>query len=250
MLNCKSAATPIATETKLSRNDEGSGVDPTQFKRLVGSLMYLTATRPDILYAVSLISRFMEAPKASHWQVGKRILRYIAGTAEYGILYSSNSEFKLIGFADSDFAGSQDDRNSTSGYVFNLGSGAIAWSSKKQQIVTLSSAEAEYVAATSAACQSVWMRRILSDLQHAQNQPTEIFCDNKSAIALSKNHVFHKRSKHIDTRFHFIRELVNGKQICLEFCKSNEQLADVFTKPLAKDVFEFHRQNLGVCKCV
>ena len=250
MLNCKSAATPVATGTKLSRNDEGSGVDPTEFKRLVGSLMYLIATRLDILYAVSLISRFMEAPKASHWQVGKRILRYIAGTAEYGILYSSNSEFKLIGFTDSDFAGSQDDRKSTSGYVFNLGSGEIAWSSKKQQIVTLSSAEAEYVAATSAACQSVWMRRILSDLQHAQNQPTEIFCDNKSAIALSKNHVFHKRSKHIDTRFHFIRELVNGKQICLEFCKSNEQLADVFTKPLAKDVFEFHRQNLGVCKCV
>ena len=169
MLNCKLAVTPVATGTKLSRNDEGSGVDPIQFRRLVGSLMYLTATRPDIMYVVSLISRFMEAPKASHWQVGKRILRYIARTTEYGILYSSKSKFKLLGFTNSHFAGSEDDRKSTSGYVFNLGSGAVAWSSKKQPIITLPYVEAEYVVATSAACQSMWMRRVLSDLQHEQN---------------------------------------------------------------------------------
>jgi hypothetical protein len=128
------------------------------FKRLVGSLMYMTTTRPDIMYSVSLISRFMESPQNSHWQVGKRILRYIAGTTGYGILYSKANNFGLIGYTDSDFAGSIDDRKSTFRYIFHLGSGAVSWASKKQPIVTISSAEAEYVAATSTACQAVWMR--------------------------------------------------------------------------------------------
>jgi len=248
MMNCKPAVTPIATGTKLSKYDEGSYVDPTLYKRLVGSLIYLTATRPDIMFAVSLISRFMETPKSTHWQAGKRILRYIAGTTNYGIQYSSNSNFELIGYSDSDFAGSIDDRKSTSGYVFSFGSGAVAWASKKQPIVTLSSAEAEYVAVTAATCQSVWMRRIMTELLHEQQEPTQIFCDNKSTIALSKNHVFHKRSKHIDTRYHFIRELINSNEISVEFCRSEDQFADMFTKPLAKELFEIHRKNIGVCQ--
>ena len=119
----------------------------------------------------------------------------------------------MIGYNDSDFVGSIDDRKSTSGYVFSIGSGAVAWASKKQPIVTLSSAKAEYVAATAAACQTVWMRNVLEELLHEQNEATQIFCDNMSAIALSKNHVFHKQSKHIDTRYHYIREMVNEKVI-------------------------------------
>jgi hypothetical protein len=248
MLNCKTTPTPVATGTKLSKEDCSPNVDPTLYKRLVGSLMYLTATRPDIMFAVSLISRFMESPKDSHWQVGKRILRYVAGTSSYGILYSSTEYDVLTGFTDSDFAGSLDDRKSTSGHVFHLGSGVISWASKKQPIVTLSSAEAEYVAATSAACQAVWLRRVLEGLQQKQEGPTTVYCDNNSAIALSKNHVFHQKSKHIDTRYHFIRELVNNGEVHVEHCKSIDQLADIFTKPLAKDIFEFHRNNLGIVK--
>ena len=163
----------------------------------------------------------------------------------------------MIGYTDSDFAGSIDDRKSTSGYVFSFGSGSVAWASKKQPIVKLSSAEAEYVAATVAACQTVWMRRTLSELQHEQNEPTPIFCDNNSGIALSRNHVFHKRSKHIDTRYHckhidtryhFIRELINENEINEEFCRSKNQFTDLFTKPLGKYLFEIHAKSIGVCK--
>jgi hypothetical protein len=166
MLNFKPTATPIATDIKLSKYDEGSYVDPTLYKRLVGSLMYLTTTRPDIMFAVSLISRFMETPKSTHWKVGKRILRYVAGTIDFGIRYTSSLNFELIGYTDSDFAGSIDDRKNTSRYVFSLGSGVVAWASKKQPIVTLFSTEVEYVATAVAVCQVVWMRRVLNELLH------------------------------------------------------------------------------------
>lgn len=246
MMNCKSAPTPIVTGLKLSKDDKGTEVNPTLYKKLVGSLMYLTATRPDIMYGVSLISRFMESPKVSHWQAGKRILRYVSGTKNYGIQYSSSKEFKLIGYTDSDSVGSIDDRKSTSGYVFHFGTGVVSWSSKKQPIVTLSSAEAEYVVATSASCQAVWMRRVLKDLKQEQEEATKIYCDNNSAIALSKNLVFHKRSKHIDTRYHFIRELISNGEIFLEFCRSQDQCADIFTKALGKESFVYQRDRLGI----
>ncbi|XP_057850758.1 uncharacterized mitochondrial protein AtMg00810-like [Cryptomeria japonica] len=141
MLNCKPSPTPVVIGLKLNKDDGSSLVDPRLFKRLVGSLMYLTATRPDIMYGVSLISRFMESPKDSHLQIGKRILRYVCGTKNYGILYSAVDDFKLIGYMDSDCAGSIDDRKSTSGYAFHFGSDVVSWASKKQPIVTLSLAE-------------------------------------------------------------------------------------------------------------
>ena len=172
------------------------------------------------MFAVSFISRFMETPKCTHWKARKRILRYIAETTNFCIQYTSNSNFKLIGYTHSDFADSIDDKKSTSRYVFNFGSGSVAWALKKQPIVTLSSVEEEYVAAIVAACQNVWMRINISELEHEQTEPTPIFYDTKSAIALSRNHVFYKRSKHIDTRYHFIRELINNNEISVEFCKS------------------------------
>ena len=246
MINCKSAPTPIVTGLKLSKKDKGADVNPTLYKKLVGSLMYLTATRPDIMYAVSLISRFMQTPKVSHWKAGKRILRYVSGTKNYGILYSSSNDFRLIGYTNSDSAGCIDERKSTSGYVFHFGLGVVSWASKKQPIVTLSSAEAEYVAATGAACQAIWMRRMLKELNYEQEEATKIYCDNNSAIALSKNLVFHKISKHIDTRYHFIKELIRNGEIYLEYCKSNDQYADIFTRPLGKKSFEHQRDNLGI----
>ena len=184
--------------------------------------MYLLATRPDIMQGVSLISRFMETPKDTHLSVGKRILRYIAGMRDYGIMYASTEKKDLIGFTDSDFAGSLDDRKSTSGYVFHLGSGVIAWASKKQPIVTLSLGEAEYVAATSTACQVVWLRRVLDGLKKKQKGSTMIYCDNTLAIALSKNSVFHQKCKHIDTRYHFIRELMSNGEVHLKPCKFSD----------------------------
>jgi hypothetical protein len=248
MLICKPAATPMETGIKLRKYDEGSYVDPTLYKRLVGSLMYLTTTRPHIMFAMSLISRFMETPKSTHWQAGKRILRYVARTTNFGIRYTSSLNFELIGYTDSDFAGSIDDKKNTSRYIFSLRSKAVAWASKKQPIVTLSSTEAEYVATAAAPCQAVWMRRVLNELLHDQKNATQIACDNKSSIALSNNHVFHKQSKHIDTRYHFIRALINGKEISVQFCRSEEQFADIFTKPLGNELFKIHRRNIMFCK--
>jgi len=136
-------------------------VDPTLFKRLVGSLIYLIVTRPDIMYGVILISRFMENPKESHWKEGKRILRYVNGTIDFGIKYSTSKYFRLIGYTNSDYGGNIDDSKSTSGYTFYFGTGMVSWESRKKPIVNLSSIEPEYVAATSATCQAIWMRRML-----------------------------------------------------------------------------------------
>eukprot|EP00253_Pinus_taeda_P030370 PITA_30370 len=213
MQECKAAITPTVMGLKLSKEDSNKDFDPSLYKSIVGSLMYLTATRPDIMFVVSLISKFMERPKEAHWQAAKRILRYAKGTKRFGILYNVSEHSDLVGYTDSDWAGSVDDRKITSGYVFHMGSVVISWASKKQSIVALSTAEAEYVAATAAACQAVWMRRMLRSLCREQEKATMIFCDNSSAIALSKNSVFHKRTKHIDTRFHYIRELVNNGEI-------------------------------------
>ena len=148
MVNCSPISRPMTMGTKLSREDNEIEFDSTQFRKLVGSLMYLTTTRPDIMYTVSVISRFMDSPKNSQWQARKIILRYIAGTLNYGIMYSSSDDFQLVGYIDSDFAGSIDDRKRTSRYVFYLGMGIVAWASKKQPIMTISSPEAEYVAGT------------------------------------------------------------------------------------------------------
>lgn len=164
MQNCNSVGTPTELGLKLTKNPGGKKVDGTLFKQIVGSLMYLTATRPDIMHAVSLISRYMESPMESHLMAAKRIFRYLQGTKEYGIFYKKEKMSNLLGYTDSDYAGDPDDSKSTSGYVFMMGTGAIAWSSKKQQIVTLSTTEAEFVASTTCACQAIWLRRLLEEL--------------------------------------------------------------------------------------
>ena len=246
MGECKPLATPMAINEKLSKYDGKPKVDGAMYRSLVGSLIYLTHTRPDIVNAVSIVSRFMSEPSKDHLTAAKRILRYIKGTKSYGIMYETEKDFKLTGYTDSDWAGSVDDRKSTSGYVFQLGNKVVSWSSKKQATVALSSAEAEYIAATSAAREAVWLRRILIDLQHKQETPTTMFCDNMSTIAMTKNPVFHSRSKHIEIRHHYIRELVDKKEIELQFCKTGEQLADIFTKPISTDRFIEFRRRLRV----
>ncbi|XP_049410533.1 uncharacterized mitochondrial protein AtMg00810-like [Solanum stenotomum] len=164
LVNCKSVATPMNMNEKLQQEDGTGQANARSFRSLVGGLIYLAHTRPDISYSVGVVSRFMSNPSKHHFGAAKRILHYVAGTLEYGISYSQVSNFRLLGFTDSDWGGSVDDRKSTSGNVFSLGSGAITWSSKKQVTTTLSSSEAEYIAATASACQCIWLRRILVDL--------------------------------------------------------------------------------------
>jgi len=189
MLNSNSVKNPIVPGSKLSKNEGGAAVDTTMLKQMISSLMYLTATRADLMYSICLISRYMERPTEIHLQVAKRILRYLKGTAELGIAYKRGGEEEFVGFTDSDYAGDINDRKSISGYTFMLGTGAISWSSKKQPVVTLSTTEAEFIAAAYCACQGVWLRRVLEKLGYIQSKCTTIFCDNSSAIKLSKNSV-------------------------------------------------------------
>lgn len=234
------------TNEKLSQDDGSENTDPTRYRRLVGSLLYLTHTRPALVYAVGIVSRFMQSPTSHHMGAVKRILHYLSGTMSHGLMYSHSDELCLQGFTDSDWVGSPDDRRSTTGWCFSLGSVAVAWCSKKQLITALSSTEAVYISATSAACEAVWLRRLLTDFGVELSRPTIIQCDNKSAISITRNPSMHGRSRHIDTRFHFIRDLVSNGEINVVYCHTNEQVADVFTKALPNHKFEFFQHALGV----
>lgn len=248
MADCKHVDTPMNAFEKLTLEDGTDMADEKAFRKIVGGLMYLTHSRPDIVFAVSMVSRFMHKPTKQHFGAAKRILRYLRGTSNYGLWYSHVSNLKLFGFSDSDWAGSLDDRRSTSGFLFSLGSGAITWTSKKQATVALSSSEAEYVAAAAAAtCQAIWIRRILEDLHQPQLGATEIFCDNIAAILISRNPSHHGRVKHIDIRHHFLREKVTEGQIKLEDCSTTEQAADILTKALPPRKFLYFRKIFGVC---
>lgn len=219
---------------------------PASFKKLVGSLRYLTATRPDLIYSVNLVSRFMESPGESHLAAAKHILRYVKGTSDFGIQYKRGGSYGLVGYVDSDYAGDEDDRKSTTGYAFMFGDGAIASASKKQPIVTLSSTKADYIAAAYGACQAVWLRNVLSDIGFVQGEGMILFCDNSSAIKLSKNPVLHGRSKHISVRYHFLRDLVAEGTIKMEYCSTQEQISDIMTKAVKREVFKKLRGMLGV----
>jgi hypothetical protein len=164
MLNNKYTPTLATTDLKLNKDDCSNNVDPTFYKSMVGSGMYLTTTRPDIMYAVSLISKFRENPKETHLQEQKRILMYVNGTKSHGILYIKTNNFELVGYIDNDWGGNIDDRKSTFGYVFQIGLGAISWASKKQLIVSPPTPKPKYVATNKTTCQVVWLRRILLDL--------------------------------------------------------------------------------------
>ena len=216
MGSCNSCHTPMENRLKLCKNDGGGSVDATEFRSLIGCLCCLVNTRPDIAHAVGIVSRFMEAPSVQHWAAMKQILRYVSGTLEHGCCYKAGTgELKLTEFSDSNLACDVDDRKSTSGVVFFLGDSIITWTSQKQNIVALSSCEAEYTAAAAAACQGVWLSRLIGDLMGKTPSKFRLLVDNKSAIALCKNPVFHDRSKHIDTRFHYIRECIDEGMITL-----------------------------------
>ena len=243
---CNPVSTPMEVGVKLSKYDGGERVDATMYRSMVGNLRYLTCTRPDLLFSVGVVSRFMEEPVYGHLKAIKRILRYVKGTLDHGLWYGRSNMCSLLGFSDSDWVGDIDDRKSTSGFVFFMGNTAFTWSSKKQPIVTLSTCEAEYVAASSCVTHAVWLRNLLGDLGMAQGSATEVMVDNKSAIELAKNPVHHERSKHIDVRFHYIRDVMKRGEVSLKYVPSQEQAADIFTKPLPVVAFNHGRMMLGM----
>jgi hypothetical protein len=206
MLNCKPMATPMVTNLKklsVSSSDSDE-IDPTLYRQLIGSLMYLVNTRPDIFYAVSALSQFMSQPRQTHWIVAKHVLRYLRGTVGHGLRYTSSIDMRLQGYTDSDWAGSAVDRKSTSGCCFTLGSAMVSWCSRKQTFVALSTAEAEYIALSVAVHEAVWLHKLLAYLFGHVLDSTIIHCDNQSCVKLSENPVFHDKSKHIEIKYHYI----------------------------------------------
>jgi Reverse transcriptase (RNA-dependent DNA polymerase) len=248
MSNCNTCSTPMNVKEKLMKKDNTEATYAMRFRSLVGGLLYLTHSRPNITYSVSIISRFMQAPSAQHMGAAKRVLRYVAGTQNLGLWYKRTDEIKLVGYSDSDWAGSFDDKKSTSGYLFTIGNTPVSWNTKKQPTVALSTAEAEYTAVSSATCQAVWIRNVLAEMGFKQMKATVIYCDNMSAIAMSKNPVQHSRCKHIDIKLHFVRDLVAEKEIQLEHISTTDQKADILTKALSLPVFENLKIKMRITK--
>ncbi|KAL4297286.1 hypothetical protein GQ457_12G021970 [Hibiscus cannabinus] len=244
--SCKGVDSPLPSNLKLSKNDGEKLYDPSIFRSIVGSLLYMTATRPDLMFPATLLSRFLSSPTDVHLGVAKRVLRYVKSTLGEGLNYLKMDNVVLNGYSDSDWAESLDDMKSTSGYVFNLGSGAICWSSKKQQVVAQSTAEAEYIVVVAAANQTIWLRNLLSDLGFKQESATVLLCDNKFAIAIAENPVQHGRTKHINVKFHAIREAEKNSLIKMEFCSSEMQVADLMTKALSRNRMLFLKHELGI----
>ena len=245
MESAKHMATPMSTSCYLDKDESGQSIDIKQYRGMIGSLLYLSASRPDIMFSVCMCARFQSNPKQSHLSAVKRIMRYLLGTINLGLWYPKNSTCNLIGYSDSDFAGSKTDRKSTSGTCQFIGSALVSWHSKKQNSVALSTAEAEYISAGSCCAQILWMKQQLSDYGIILDR-IPIKCDNTSAINLSKNPVQHSRTKHIEIRHHFLRDHVLKGDCVLEFVDTKNQLADIFTKPLPKEVFFSIRRELGL----
>ncbi|GJU77386.1 retrovirus-related pol polyprotein from transposon TNT 1-94, partial [Tanacetum coccineum] len=237
--------TPMVDRLKLDEDLMGIPVDQTRFRGMVGSLMYLTASRPDLVFAVCMCARYQAKPTKKHLEAIKRIFRYLKGTINMGLWYPKDNAMSLTAYADADHAGCQDSRRSTSGSAQFLGDRLVSWSSKKQRSTAISTTEAEYIAMSGCCAQILWMRSQLKDYGFLFNK-IPLYCDNKSAIALSCNNVQHSRSKHIDIRHHFIREQVENGVVELYFVETNYQLADILTKALPRERFEFLLPRLGM----
>ncbi|GKA94665.1 hypothetical protein Tco_0816703 [Tanacetum coccineum] len=237
--------TPMAERLNLDEDRGGKLIDPTHFRGMVGSLMYLSASRPDIVFDVCMCARYQAKPTNKHLYAIKRIFRYLKGTIHIGLWYPKDSNFALKAFADADYAGCQDTRRSTFGSAQFLGDRLVSWSSKKQKSTAISTTEAEYIALSGCCAQVLWMRSQLSDYGFVLNK-IPLYCDNQSAIALCCNSVQHSRSKHIDIRHHFIKEQVERRVVELYFVETKYQLADIFTKALPRERFETILPLLGV----
>ena len=203
------------------------------------------ATRPDIAFAVSILSRFSGNPGVEHWTAVKRVFRYLKGTQALALTYGPKGDVDLKGYGDAD-GSMQEDRHAISGNAFMLYGGAVSWFSKKQEIVSLSTTESEYIAAAHTAKEALWLRQLMRELFTPILQSTTLYCDNKSAIALANDNQYHARTKHIDVRYHFIRWLAQEGKIKLVYCPTNDMVADALTKPLTSLKVKHFAYELGL----
>jgi hypothetical protein len=240
MIGCRAAATPIDQNDKITAQS-GELVDRDKYQRLVGRLLYLCHTRPDIAYAVSIVSRYMHEPRSAHMDAVQRILRYLKGTPGKGLLFRSNGHLTIDGYSDADWASCLDDRRSTSGYCVFVGGNLVAWRSKKQSVVSKSTAEAEYRALSQGLSEMLWVRNLLSELKVLKSGHLNVWCDNKSAICIANNPVQHDRTKHVEIDRFFIKEKLDAGIIKINYIPTGQQVADCLTKGLAA------KQNNAAC---
>nr|GEX22250.1 ribonuclease H-like domain, reverse transcriptase, RNA-dependent DNA polymerase [Tanacetum cinerariifolium] len=242
MIDCNETLIPMDPGTRPTKITEGTMVNSTKYQSLIGCLRYLLHTRPDLSYSIRLLSHFMQEPREQHMKAIRQVLCYVKGTNDYGITYKHNGGDKIHGFSDSSYGVNTQEGKRTTGIIFYYGESPISWSTQKQATVALSSCESEFIAST----QALWLKRLLSKLTHLEEENITIMVDNKSAIALMKNLVFHGRSKHIDTKYHFIRECIEREDIQVESVSEEYQKADILTKALPKIKFLIMRQLIGL----
>nr|GEW50061.1 hypothetical protein [Tanacetum cinerariifolium] len=238
----KPIKTPMASETKLTRDEDGEPTDDTKYRGMIGSLLYLTASQRDIMFSVCLCARFQEAPKASHIEAIKRIFRYIKGTSHLGLWYTKGTRVETIVYSYSDHAGDYVDRKSTSDVCTFMGCCLTSWFSKKQTALAISTTEAEYVSAGKACQQALWMKQALVD-DDINLDDIPVLCNNKGVIDLSKNLVLYSC---IEIRHHFLRDNVQKGNISIEKVSSEDNIAAILTKPLKREPFNLHRLGLGL----
>jgi hypothetical protein len=251
MQNAKPVGTPfpnnekISSEQSPSTEEERIEMSQVPYSSAVGSLMFaMICTRPDIAQAVGVVSKYMANPGRDHWTAVKWIFRYLRGTSHYAICYSGDT-ITCEGFVDSDFAGDRDRRRSTTCYLFSMAGGAISWVSKLQSVVALSTTEAEYMAATQACKEAIWLKRLLAELNVEQDEFV-IHCDSQSALHLAKNPAFHSRTKHIDVQYHFVRDVIEDGVVRLQKIHTDVNPADILTKPVTREKFNTSKTSLGL----
>ncbi|XP_020690111.1 uncharacterized protein LOC110105085 [Dendrobium catenatum] len=242
---CNSVSNPSFTKLPLAKPDDAAYFDASMYRKLIGSLQYLTLTRPDIAYTANSLSQHMHNPTASHSFQLKKLLRYIKGTLEFG-LPVVRSDLRLRTFSDADWASDPVSRKSTSGFCTFLGDTIVSWTVKKQTTVSRSSTESEYRALASATAETIWIRRLLADFGIKHDSSVDIFCDNMSTIALANNPVFHARTKHIEIDQRFVRDHIQKHDIRLLPISTIDQIADILTKPLTTPRFKLLRSKLTI----
>ncbi|GKA26415.1 putative RNA-directed DNA polymerase, partial [Tanacetum coccineum] len=260
--NCNPVSSPMVTSSSLSLDDSTAFSNPVKYRQVVGSLQYVTLSRPDIAFAVNKVCQYMHAPTENHWSAVKRILRYLHGTVEHGmlirrssgstlqaftdVLWKGNPDTSLEAFSDADWAGDSDDRRSTGGFAIYLGSNLISWTARKQRTVSRSSTEAEYKALADTVAELTWLQALLNELGIRSSSTPILWCDNLGATYLSANPIIHARTKHVEINYHFVREKVAQGDLRVQHISTHDQIVDIFTKPLPTPRFLFLRSKLQV----
>lgn len=247
MTHRKPLKLPMDSHLKLTESVGDPLPEPVAYQKLVGKLIYLTLTRPDIAFPIHVLSKFMHKPTTVHFRAAKRRLRYLSGSPSQGILLASHSKAQLTAFCDSDWAGCPNTRRSTSGFCVLLVMSPISWKSKNQSVVARSTAEAEYRSMAQAVCEVMWLKQLLKDLGIKHLPTSPIHCDNQAALAISANPVHHEKTKHVDIDCHFIRDKATEGRIKPTYIPSSHQLADVLTKQLSVSQHQSLLSKLGVC---